>query len=315
MQKQLACQAGRYRTMSSQAMGKAENFGRWHAAWEHLIRSCLSTFFTECKGKWSQALSKCQLTPPQMPPSRAPIRNLEKLSSTLIILTSNVLCTAFLQGEMMPVFSEIQEPARTEAFLDSLQMLTGVALILFMWSHMVLVASINFGSAVMNAIARFLEDNHLVQTGGPVIVLIFLAHFVLAARKLPFKTREQANIWSHSMRLNHTDTWLWMVQAGTAMVILIMGSIHMWTVLTDLPITAAKSAARIHGGWWLAFYMVLLPLVELHVGIGFYRIGVKWGWITRSNRSRFKGLENRLTLAFIAVGAITLFTFFFIVEQ
>ena len=45
------------------------------------------------------------------------------------------------------------------------------------------------------------------------------------------------------------------------MIILIMGGIHMWTVLTNLPITAAKSAARIQGGYWLVFYMILLPLV------------------------------------------------------
>ena len=96
------------------------------------------------------------------------------------------------------------------------------------------------------------------------------------------------------------------------MVILIMGSIHMWTVLTNLPITADKSAARVQGGWWLAFYAVLLPLIELHVGIGLYRIGVKWGWITRANRSFLKRYENRITLGFIIIGAVTLFTFYFI---
>ena len=37
-----------------------------------------------------------------------------------------------------------------------------------------------------------------------------------------------------------------------------MGSIHMWVVLTDLPITAAKSAARIQTGWWMLFYFILL---------------------------------------------------------
>jgi fumarate reductase subunit C len=208
----------------------------------------------------------------------------------------------------------LKQPVRTEAYLDFLQMLSGVALILFMWSHMVLVASVNLGAGVMNAIARFLEDTYLAQTGGPVIALIFLFHFVLAARKLPFKSREQAIMWRHSSSLNHLDTWLWMIQAVSAMVILIMGSIHMWTVLTDLPITAAKSAARIQGGWWLLFFMILLPMVELHVGIGFYRIGVKWGWIKRENRKFFKGFENKLSAAFIIIGAITLMTFYFLIQ-
>ena len=100
------------------------------------------------------------------------------------------------------------------------------------------------------------------------------------------------------------------VPAGTAMIILIMGSIHIWTILTNLPITAIKSATRIQGGFWLIFYIILLPLVELHVGIGFYRIGVKWGWITRVRRPFFKKFENILTLIFLIIGAVTLYTFY-----
>jgi len=109
--------------------------------------------------------------------------------------------------------------------------------------------------------------------------------------------------------LHHHDTWLWLIQAFTAMIILIMGSIHMWTVLTDLPITAAKSAARIQGGFWMVFYLILLPMVELHVGIGFYRIGVKWGFIKRSNRKGLKRFENILTGIFILIGLITIIRF------
>jgi fumarate reductase subunit C len=199
---------------------------------------------------------------------------------------------------------------RTAAYLDFIQMLTGVGLILFMWSHMILVASINLGPNAMNALATFLEDYYLAQTGGPMIGVVFLVHFILAARKLPFRSQEQKAIWQHSKRLHHLDTWLWVIQAGTAMIVLIMGSIHIWTVLTNLPITAAKSAARIQGGFWLVFYMILLPMIELHVGIGFYRIGVKWGLITRSNRPFYKRLENLLTLGFLIIGAVTLYTFY-----
>ncbi|MGW8223822.1 MAG: succinate dehydrogenase/fumarate reductase cytochrome b subunit, partial [Syntrophobacteria bacterium] len=90
-----------------------------------------------------------------------------------------------------------------------------------------------------------------------------------------------------------------------------MGSIHMWTVLTDLPITAAKSAGRIQGGFWLVFYLILLPMVELHVGIGFYRIAVKWGFVRRKGRKGFKGFENILTAIFVLIGLITLTRFWF----
>jgi fumarate reductase subunit C len=199
---------------------------------------------------------------------------------------------------------------RTAAYLDFIQMVTGVGLILFMWSHMILVASINLGPETMNRLAKFLEDTYMAQVGGPLIAITFLLHFVLAARKLPFRSQEQQAMWAHSRRLHHLDTWLWIVQAGTAMIILIMGSIHIWTVLTTLPITAAKSATRIQGGFWLVFYIILLPLIELHVGIGFYRIGVKWGVITRSNRPFYKRFENILTLIFMIIGAFTLVSFY-----
>ena len=203
----------------------------------------------------------------------------------------------------------VSGPRSTSAYLDWLQMLTGAGLILFMWSHMVLVASVNLGAGAMNTLARFFEDTYMAQVGGPLIGATFLLHFILAARKVPFRMEQQSTIWKHARMLHHLDTWLWLIQVFTAMIVLIMGSIHMWTVLTDLPITAAKSAARIQGGFWLVFYLILLPMVELHVGIGFYRIGVKWGFIKRSNRKGLKRFENILTGIFILIGLITLIRF------
>jgi fumarate reductase subunit C len=188
-------------------------------------------------------------------------------------------------------------------------MLTGAGLILFMWSHMVLVASVNLGADVMNTIALFFEATYMAQVGGPIIGVSMLAHFILAARKIPYTTDEQTKIWCHARMLRHSDTWLWIVQVVTAMVILIMGSIHIWTVLTTLPITAAKSAARIQGGYWGVFYLILLPCVELHVGIGFYRIMVKWGIAKRATRKRFHRFENILTGVFILIGLITIIRF------
>jgi fumarate reductase subunit C len=206
----------------------------------------------------------------------------------------------------------VPAPSRISAYLDWLQMLTGAGLILFMWSHMIMVASVILGPGVLNALAGFLEEYYMAQVGGPVVAFIFLLHFVLAARKVPFRTEQQSTIWKFSRQLRHTDTWLWMIQAFTAMIILIMGSVHMWTVLSDFPITAAKSAARVQGGFWLVFYLILLPTVELHVGIGFYRIAVKWGFVRRKRRKGFKRFENILTAIFIAIGLVALARFWFL---
>jgi fumarate reductase subunit C len=201
---------------------------------------------------------------------------------------------------------------KLSAYLDWVQMLTGAALILFMWSHLILVSSILLGPGVMNALAWFFEATYMAQVGGPLIFLGFLVHFVLAARKIPFGTKEQRAMLSNAKRLHHTDTWLWVIQATTAMGILILGGIHMWVILTNLPITAEKSAARIQTGFWFVFYLFLLPMVELHVGIGFYRILVKWGFLDRSGRLAIKKKENLLTGIFIAIGLLSLLRYYFL---
>nr|WP_321514073.1 succinate dehydrogenase/fumarate reductase cytochrome b subunit [uncultured Pseudodesulfovibrio sp.] len=196
--------------------------------------------------------------------------------------------------------------------LDWLQMLSGVSLILFMWCHMLLVSSVVISPNVMNAIAHFFEATGMAQVGGPLIFLVFLTHFVLAARKIPFRADGQKTIWQHARMMRHGDTWLWVVQVVSAMIILVMGSIHMWVILTDLPITAAKSAARIQSGFWAVFYLILLPLAELHVGIGLYRIGVKWGFVKDKERPKFKRSENMITLLFVGIGLVTLVRFLFL---
>jgi fumarate reductase subunit C len=200
---------------------------------------------------------------------------------------------------------------RLDGVLDWAQMLSGASLIVFMWMHMSLVASVLISPNIMNAIAEFFEKTGMAQVGGPLVFLLFLGHFILAARKIPFRLEGQKTILEHAKLLHHTDTWLWVVQAVSAMIILIMGAAHMWVVLSDLPITAVKSAARIQKGGWLVFYLVLLPLVELHVGIGLYRIAVKWGFAGRSDRKGLKRGENMLTLIFIGIGVLTLFRFWF----
>ncbi|THB67963.1 MAG: succinate dehydrogenase/fumarate reductase cytochrome b subunit [Desulfovibrio sp.] len=212
----------------------------------------------------------------------------------------------------------LAKPGRAAAYLDWLQMLTGAFLILFMWGHLLMVSSVLFGRGAMNGIAGFLETTGLAQLGGPVIAVAFLLHFVLAARKIPFTSKEQRTAVGHAKMLHHTDTWLWIVQVVSAMVILVLGSIHMWTVLTDLyvgvpgselGINAETSAARVQKWPWTLLYIVLLPLAELHVSIGFYRIGVKWGVIKRKGRKKAKLIEYIMAGAFLLIGTATLIRF------
>lgn len=195
--------------------------------------------------------------------------------------------------------------------MDWFQMLSGISLILFVWVHAILEFSVVISPALLDTIGHFLESTGMVQVGGPLVFFAFLAHFVLAARKIPFRFDGQSTIWQHARMLHHADTWQWIIQAVSAMIILVMASIHMWVALTDLPITAAKSAERVQGGYWAVFYLLLIPMIHLHVGIGFYRIGVKWGFVKDSERAKFKKVVALIIGGFILLGLVTVSRYFF----
>lgn len=170
---------------------------------------------------------------------------------------------------------------RTAAILDILEACSGLALALFLWMHMVFVATIFLGAGAFDGIAHALDTYYLSFTGIPPLIVVFFMHFLLAARKIPFAYREQRIIWRHAGLLAHRDTWTWLFQAVSGMAILLLGSIHFWVVLSAWPIGASLSIHRV--GQWpqFVFYIALLFLGEMHAGIGLYRLAVKWGWPPR----------------------------------
>ena len=70
-----------------------------------------------------------------------------------------------------------------------------------------------------------------------------------------------------------------------------------------------ESAARVWHGWW-PLYLVLLLAVELHGGIGLYRLAVKWGWFEgadpAASRRRLRTAKWLLTAFFLVLGLFTL---------
>ncbi len=199
-------------------------------------------------------------------------------------------------GGVLPV------PGRLEARMELVQVASGIALVGFMWTHVVLVSSVLLGAPVMDRLAGFLEDTRLAYLGAPVIVLLFLLHAVLAARKIPFQLEERRAVAAVAGSLRHRDTFSWMAQVVTGLAVLVLGAIHLWVILSGFPIQAAKSAARVHGIYaW--FYAPLLLAVEVHMSVGLYRAAVKWGWVPRAAMHRLTALT---TVFFLALGAATL---------
>jgi fumarate reductase subunit C len=201
---------------------------------------------------------------------------------------------------------------RLDGVLEWARAFSGIGLALFIFTHMLLVGSVLLSPALMDAIARFLEDNNVAQVGGPLIFALLFAHVLLAARRLPLHIEEQKTLLAHAARLHHADTWLWVAQAATGAVVLGMGAFHIWTMLTSLPITALRSAEMLHANpWWLAFFLLLAPLAHAHLGLGLYRIAVKWGFAGRAQRHGLKRFVTGLILVLTGLSMMTLSRFWF----
>ena len=166
-------------------------------------------------------------------------------------------------------------PARAPAILDVSLTLSGVALSLFMVMHLSLLLTILLGAGTLDQLAGFLEKFYLLQVGAPVVVILLVVHAFLAGRRIPANFPQQWALLRHLRATRHPDTWTWAFQILSGVALLVIVSVHLWVVLTDLPIEADKSGLRVFQKYlWL--YIPFVLLVELHMTLGVYRIAVKW---------------------------------------
>ena len=184
---------------------------------------------------------------------------------------------------------------------------TGLLLLGFLQFHLLAVSSIIFGAAAFNRDSARMDEYYISYVGIPLVILAILAHGLLAMRKAPWKFQEMRVYLQHSRRLAHLDTWAWGVQIVTGLIILVLAAIHVWSVLLTWPIEAASSAARIQGGYFSSFVLLLLT-AEIHAMVGLYRILVKWGWF---HRKKFTSYLVYATIGFVGLGFITLLFFYF----
>jgi fumarate reductase subunit C len=184
---------------------------------------------------------------------------------------------------------------------------TGLLLLGFLQFHLLAVSSIIFGAAAFNRDSTRMDEYYISYVGIPLVILAILAHGLLAMRKAPWKFQEMRVFLQHSRRLAHLDTWAWGVQIVTGLIILVLAAIHIAQVLHTWPIEAASSAARIQGGCFSHFVLLLLA-AEIHAMVGLYRILVKWGWF---HRKKFTPYLVYATIGFVGLGFVTLLFFYF----
>jgi fumarate reductase subunit C len=213
----------------------------------------------------------------------------------------------------------VPHKSRWPARLDLLQSLSGLVLALFMWGHMFFVSSILLGKDAMWAVTKFFEGYFFFGRSFPWVVSIVVAgvlalvvvHALLAMRKFPIDYRQVRSFREHMRGMQHGDTSLWWWQVVTGFALFFLASIHLYIMLTRPDrIGPFESADRVWSDHFWPLYLVLLFAVELHGGIGLYRLAVKWDWFAgadpNATRRRLKTLKWALTVFFIALGLATL---------
>jgi fumarate reductase subunit C len=209
--------------------------------------------------------------------------------------------------------------SRTPARLDFLQSASGLALALFMWGHMFFVSSILLGNDAMWTITKLFEGYFFFGRAYPGIVSFIVAcvivllvmHAFLALRKFPIDWRQYRTFRAHMKHMRHEDTTLWFWQVVTGFALFFLATVHLYVMLTRPGLIGPfESADRVWSDRYWPLYLVLLFVVELHGGIGLYRLCVKWGWFEGSDpnasRKRLKTAKWVLTVFFLVLGLATL---------
>jgi len=208
---------------------------------------------------------------------------------------------------------------RWSAYMDIAQGATGMFLVLFMWTHMFMVSSILLGKDAMYWVARMFEGEPIFGKPYPILVSGFavfilsllVIHAFLAMRRFPNSAAQYRSIHNHMGNLKHNDTTLWYVQVVTGFALFFMVSVHLYQlIMHPADIGPYASSDRVWSGMMWPLYFVMLCVAELHAGIGFYRLVVKWGLFLgddpKNYRDRLYRLKTRITAFFILLGLATL---------
>ena len=178
--------------------------------------------------------------------------------------------------------------SRWPARLDLTQSASGLVLALFMWGHMFFVSSILLGKDAMWTITKFFEGYFFFGHSYPWIVSIVVAtvialivvHALLAVRKFPINYRQFTTFRGHMRMMRHEDTTLWFWQVFTGFALFFLASRAPLRHADAAPTASVRSSPsdRVWSDHFWPLYILLLLAVELHGGIGLYRLAVKWGW-------------------------------------
>jgi len=184
---------------------------------------------------------------------------------------------------------------------------------------MLFVSSILLGNDAMWVVARFFEGYFVLGRRLPwlvsllvaVVFALFITHAALAVRKFPASYTAHRAFRVHMVGMQHEDTTLWYWQVITGFALFFLASLHLGTMLTRPDrIGPFESGDRVWSDMMWPVYLIMLFAVELHAGVGLYRLALKWGWFAGSDsqraRRRLRTLKWSMTVFFVALGLATL---------
>lgn len=214
---------------------------------------------------------------------------------------------------------DLGRPTRLSAWMDIVQGLTGLFLVLFMWAHMLLVSSILLGKDAMYSVARLFEGEMIFGRAVPQLVaalaffilIVLFVHAFLALRRFPTTANQYRSLHRLIQGLGHRDTTLWYAQVLTGFVLFFLASVHLYQLISHPgDIGPYATSDRIWSARMWPLYLIMLFVVELHAGAGIYRLIMKWGLFLDSDpkkmRSRLRKLKWLITIFFIVLGLATL---------
>ncbi len=116
------------------------------------------------------------------------------------------------------------------------------------------------------------------------VITLIVVHAFLAVRKFPINYRQFTTFRGHMKMMRHEDTTLWAWQAFTGFALFFLAAPHVYVMLTHPGLIGPfESSDRVWTGHYWPLYILLLLAIELHAGIGLYRLAVKWGWFAGSD--------------------------------
>lgn len=201
---------------------------------------------------------------------------------------------------------------RWAAYLWVLQVVTGLALVLYIILHtidngMILISQEKFETilALWHGLPGWL---YYTMVFG--LVLIFVLHMINGIR-IASKAYRNADVsWKHLFMLKHQGTYFWFVQVLTGSAVAVFGIWHL-IVQHDGPptTTAAQSAANVTPVVFL-IYVLFLAGVMFHSFNGIRSVLLKLGYMTSKTRDAILiGILSLFFLFFFIVGVTSMAKF------